>query len=170
MEITETTCKTVRFSGIYGLYVNNGVQKTYFFGFGYWRPRVRVPPLRPTEKAEPMLCLFCWSKWLGVRNRFKPPATFSFLISWCGLMNSPQASSEFIRAMLGVPATSTKPYSFERSKCQTSCNGWMRLFLFIKQIGAQLEMSCAPICSNFLLAKDGRYVYFFRFDQSVIAW
>ena len=43
-------CKTVRFSGIYGLYVNNGVQKTYFFGFGYWRPWVRVPPLRPKLK------------------------------------------------------------------------------------------------------------------------
>mgnify|MGYP003455284478 CR=1 FL=1 len=41
-EITETMCKTVRFSGIYGLYVNNGVQKTYFFGFGYWRPWVRI--------------------------------------------------------------------------------------------------------------------------------
>ena len=39
-EITETTCKTVRFSGIYGLYVNNSVQKTHFFGFGYWRPGV----------------------------------------------------------------------------------------------------------------------------------
>ena len=50
-EITETTCKTVRFSGIYGLYVNNGAQKTYFFGFGYWRPRVRVPPLRPKSKG-----------------------------------------------------------------------------------------------------------------------
>ena len=52
-EITETTCKTVRFSGIYGLYVNNGVQKTYFFDFGYWRPWVRVPPLRPRKKDFP---------------------------------------------------------------------------------------------------------------------
>ena len=46
-ETTETTCKTVCFSGIYVLYVNNGAQKIYFFGFGYWRPRVWVPPLRP---------------------------------------------------------------------------------------------------------------------------
>ena len=52
-EITETTCKTVRFSGIYGLYVNNGVQKTYFFDFGYWRPGVRISTRRPKEKESP---------------------------------------------------------------------------------------------------------------------
>ena len=46
-EITETVCKTVRFSGIYGLYVNNSVKKTNKGRFGYWRPWVRVPPLRP---------------------------------------------------------------------------------------------------------------------------
>ena len=36
--------------------------------FGYWRPRVRVPPLRPTEKAEHTLCLFCWFKLMGERS------------------------------------------------------------------------------------------------------
>ena len=53
-EITETTCKTVRFSGIYGLYVNNSVEKTVLGGFGYWRPRVRVPPLRPKKHRWPL--------------------------------------------------------------------------------------------------------------------
>ena len=33
-EITETTCKTVRFSGIYGLYVNNSVKKHIFSASG----------------------------------------------------------------------------------------------------------------------------------------
>ena len=39
-----------RFCGIYVLYVKFDSQKTYFFGFGYWRPRVRVPPLRPKDR------------------------------------------------------------------------------------------------------------------------
>ena len=41
-----------RFSGIYGLYVNNCVQKTYKYLFGNWRPRVRVPPLRPKNSRK----------------------------------------------------------------------------------------------------------------------
>ena len=41
-EQTEQTCKMRRFRGIYGLYVNKSAKKTYFFCFGYWRPRVRI--------------------------------------------------------------------------------------------------------------------------------
>ena len=33
-EITETTCKTVCFSGIHGIYVNNDVQKHIFAASG----------------------------------------------------------------------------------------------------------------------------------------
>jgi hypothetical protein len=37
---------------------------------------------------------------------------------------------EFIRASLGGPATSTKPYSFERSKFQTGCERMSKVFRF----------------------------------------
>ena len=51
-EQTEQTCKMRRFRGIYVLYVNKSAKKTYFFLFGYWRPRVRVPPLRPKNSRK----------------------------------------------------------------------------------------------------------------------
>jgi hypothetical protein len=52
--------------------------------------------------------LFSWSKWLVMRIRFKPQVTFPFSISSCGLLPS----------LLGGPATSAKPDSFEGSKFQ----------------------------------------------------
>ena len=57
-EITEQTYKTVRFRGIYGLYVNKSIKKTNKFQFGYWRPRVRVPPLRPLRNHSNLLIRF----------------------------------------------------------------------------------------------------------------
>ena len=56
-EITETTCKTVRFSGIYGLFVNNSVKKTNKSLFGYWRSQVRVLSLRPKKESIPLWML-----------------------------------------------------------------------------------------------------------------
>ena len=70
MEITETTCKTMRFSGIYGLYVNKSVKKTNKGRFGYWRPWVRVPPLRP---KRPFLTVFFHFVEGGAGS--KPPRT-----------------------------------------------------------------------------------------------
>lgn len=58
-KITEQTCKMVRSCGIYGLYVNNGVQKIYFFGFGYWRPGVRISTLRP-KREQTALVVVCF--------------------------------------------------------------------------------------------------------------
>ena len=42
-----------RFSGIYRLYVNNCVQKTYKNRFGYRRPGVLISTLRPKTEREP---------------------------------------------------------------------------------------------------------------------
>ena len=69
-ETTEQTCKTRRFCGIYGLYVNNSAQKTYFFGFGYWRPWVRVPPLRPKRPFLTVFFSFCRSRCGREPTRF----------------------------------------------------------------------------------------------------
>lgn len=42
--------------------VNKSSQNTAPNRFGYWRPRVRVPPLRPKRVDSPCGCLlFCWS-------------------------------------------------------------------------------------------------------------
>ena len=57
---------------------------------------------------------------VGFRDLFKPQVTFSFSISACGLMNSPSASSEFIRALLGGPATSTKDLCRVKDICGPS--------------------------------------------------
>ena len=68
---------------------------------------------------------FVWSIWLATRNRFKPQAPFSFPLSSCGLMNSPQASSEFRVPPLRPNLTNSNVRNSKRI-----VNGLVRFFLY----------------------------------------
>ncbi len=58
----------VRFSGIYGLYVNKSVEKTNKGRFGYWRPGVRISTLRPKKEKRALAVLFSFFAGVGDEN------------------------------------------------------------------------------------------------------
>ena len=133
-----------RFCGIYGLYVNNGAQKTYFFGFGYWRPGFRISTLRPKKNIQPLrLSVLFLMVRMPRTSLLRSRKEFAYPVR--------RSTSSLVRRMTRISSKRISPH-FDQNKSVKSLDFTRGLALFIFVLEYYLKIK---ICFDHITDHNG---------------